>query len=67
MIRSSAIIKKHFIDEKINKQRFQEDVAQPLQTPVTTALNTQQEKLDEYQNKLIVKLQEGQVAFADTQ
>ena len=66
-IKQRAILKKRIIDEKVGKQRFQEDVAQPLQKPVTTEIIKQTAEIDKKQNKMIEKLQEGQDALALTQ
>ena len=51
-LKNREIFKKRIVDEEIGKQRFQEDVAQPLQLPIEA-------ELDRQQDKLIEKLQEG--------
>ena len=65
-LKNRAILKKRIIDEKVGKQRFQEDVAQPLQKPVTAEIVKQTAEIDKKQNSLIEKLQEGQDALALT-
>ena len=46
-LKNREILKRRIIDEKIGKQRFQEDVAQPLQQPIKAELDKQQDKLIE--------------------
>ena len=59
-LKNREILKKCIMDEKIGKQHFQEDVAQPLQQPIKA-------ESDNQQDKLIERLQEGQDALTLTQ
>ena len=52
-LENRANLKKRIIDEKVGKQRFQEDVAQPLQKPVTAEIVQQTAEIDKKQNSLI--------------
>ena len=46
-LKNREIFKKSIIDEKIGMQRFQEEVAQPLQRPIKAEVDRQQDKLIE--------------------
>ena len=59
-LKNRGILKKRQIDRRVAKQDFQEDIAEPIQKPLLT-------EIDKQQDKLIEQLDKGQKALVEKQ